>query len=174
MTIVIIILSSCSLVSSEMVPNDTKTTAARFGLMVEAIESHDKNAVKSMFSTQVLTQSVDFEAQLEHLFEFIQGQIESWERTGGPGVSEDRNDDGSGRIWKEIRTTYDIKTSEQKYHISFQEITKHSQCSDKIGVSSFCIISADDWDKDYNYWGDLGLPEAFGTLGIFIEDNISF
>ena len=93
-----------------------------------------------------LTQSGDFGEQITHLFEFIQGEIESWERTGGPGVSEGKNDDGSGRVWKEIRATYDINTSEKKYHISFQEITEHSQNPDKVGVSSFCIIDADDWN----------------------------
>jgi len=105
------------------------------------------------------------------LFEFIKGDIESWERTGGPGTFAGKNDDGSGRIWKEIRATYDIKTSEQTYHISLQEIVKHSQNSEKIGVSSFCIINAEDWNEDYNYWGDLGLPNDFKILGIFIDFN---
>ena len=118
-----------------------------------------------MFSTQALAQAVDFEEQITLLFEFIQGEIDSWKRTGGPGVSEGINDDGSGRVWKEMRATYDIQTSEQKYHVSLKEITKDSQNSDKIGVSSLCIINAEDWHEEYNYWGDLG------TLGIHVDFN---
>ena len=150
---------------------DDKAIDERFKQIVEAIENHDKDTLVSMFSAQALNQIVDFEAQVDYLFEFIQGEIEFWGRTGGPGSSEGVNDDGSGRTWKEIRATYDIKTSEQIYHVSLQEITKHSQDSDKVGISSFCIINAEDWGEEYNYWGDLGLPKDFKTLGIFVDFN---
>ena len=154
-----------------MFSNDDKVIDERFKQIVDAVENHDTDALKSMFSEQALAQTVDFEAQATLLFEFIQGEIESWKRTGGPGVHESINDDGSGRTWKEIRATYDIKTSEQIYHVSLQEITKHSQDSDKVGISSFCIINAEDWGEEYNYWGDLGLPKDFKTLGIFVDFN---
>ena len=161
--IVVAILSSCSLGGGRMFSNDDKIIDDRFQQIVDAIENHDTDALISMFSAQALAQAVDFEEQITSLLEFIQGDIDSWKRTGGPGVSEGKNDDGSGRVWKEMSATYDIQTSAQKYHVSLKEITKDSQNSNKVGVSSLCIINAEDWHEEYNYWGDLG------TLGINVD-----
>ena len=171
--IVMVVLGSCVFGGERMFSDDDKYIDERFGQMIECIKNQDEDALSSMFSAQALTQSVDFENRITNMFEIIQGDIVSWERTGGPGVSEGKNDDGSGRVWKEIRATYDLNTSENKYHISLQEITKCSSDTDKVGVSSFCIVKTEDWDEEYNYWGALGLPEDFETLGIFVDTNKS-
>ena len=149
--------------------NDDAIIDKSFSQIIETIKNQDKEALKKMFSEQSLNEAKDFGADIDHLFDFVQGTVESWERTGGPGVSEGRNDDGSGRVWKEIRATYDIKTTERKYHVSIQEVTKHSKNPNLVGISSFCIISSEDWNEEYNYWGCFGLPESFETLGIVIE-----
>ncbi|MCL2814620.1 MAG: DUF5104 domain-containing protein [Oscillospiraceae bacterium] len=169
--IAIVILSSYSLGCGGRFSDDDVLIDKRFEKIIEAIKNQDENTLKSMFSAQASSQSDDFKEQIAHLFEFVQGEIESWKRTGGPGVFEGKNDDGSGRIWKEVRATYDVKTSERTYHISLQEITKHSQNPEKVGVSSFCIIKAEDWGEEYNYWGDLGLPKDFKVLGIIIDES---
>jgi len=163
--IIVTVLTSCSLGGGRMFSNDDEIIDERFQQIVDAIENHDTDALISMFSKQSLMQVVDFEEQITSLFEFIQGDIDSWKRTGGPGVSEGKNDDGSGRVWKEMSATYNIQTSTQKYHVSFKEITKDSQNFDKVGMSSLCIINAEDWHEEYNYWGDLG------TLGINVDFN---
>ena len=149
--------------------NTDKVIDKKFSRIIDTINTQDKDALKSMFSKQTLAEADDFNGSIEYLFEYIQGEVMSWERTGGPSVSDGKNDDGSGRIWKEIRATYDVATSKQKYHVSIQEVTKHSENSDLIGVSSLCIIKAEDWKEEYNYWGDLGLPENFETLGIVVD-----
>ena len=59
--------------------------------------------------------------------------------------------------------TYDIETSEQKYHISIEECIKDSKNPNKVGVNSLCIINAEDWLETSNYWGNLG------TLGIVFD-----
>ena len=166
--------SSCSLVSGGILTGNDKAIDDTFGRIIEAIKSQDKEAIKSIFSAQTLAQYVDFEDQIDCLFEFIQGEIESWERTGGPATfggknSRAKNDDGSILIWKTIMATYDIKTSEQKYHVSLKEVKQHTHDSDKLGANSFCIINAADWHEKPNYWGDLGMAKEFQALGIVVD-----
>ena len=165
------ILSSCFFGGKWMFSNDNKIIDEKFKQIIKTFKDRDKEALKLLFSEQALIEIVNFDEKINTLFEFIQGEIGSWKRTGGPCTSEGKNDDGSGRIWKEIRATYDILIDEQIYHISFQIITKHSQDTKKVGISSFCIINANDWNEKHNYWGDLGLPKDFKIFGIIIESN---
>lgn len=165
----LLMLCSCTAKGGKAMTNEDKTIDERFEQIVNAIKNQDKNALKSMFSIQAVSQFADFDNQITALFDFIQGEIKSWKRTGGPGGSEGNNDDGSGRVWKEIRATYTVITSEQEYFFSLQEITKHSQDANRLGVSSLCVIKSKDWEKDYIYWGDLGVPKEFKTLGIYLD-----
>ena len=150
--------------------DDDKVIDQTFVKIIQVIKNRDKNGFKRLFSKQV-SQTVNLEDQIDFLFGFIQGEIETWEGTGALTAPEGRNDDGSGRVWKVISKTYDIKTSKQKYHVAIQEVIKHSQKPELIGVSSFCIISENDWNSILNYWGDLGKEENFETLGIVVDFN---
>jgi len=170
LSITIVIIGTLFLGGCNMFFDDSaKIIDKSFYQIVESIRNQDKEALKDMFSEKAWKENDDISNDIDYLFDFIHGEIESWERTGGPGVFDGNNDDGSGRIWKEIRATYDIKTSEQEYHVSIQIITKHSRIPSLVGLSSICIINVNDWDEDYNYWGCLGLPEDFEIRGIVVD-----
>ena len=174
--VITIMLSSCSGGNDLHIKNkdillfgENKVAYKTMKKVVEAIRDQDKDALKSMFSIQALAEADDFDGSMDYLFEFIQGEIESLEIIKGLSIFDGINDDGSGRSWKMIDSIGDIETSEQKYHISIQEVTKHSKEAERIGISSFSIISAEDWNEDYIFRGDFGLPEDFKTFGIVIE-----
>ena len=169
----IIILNSC-FKRGDIFFNDDKIIDKSIEKIIEAINKKDVEDIKIIFCNEVLNEYINFEEQVVVLFEFIQGEIESWKRTGGPSTSLGNNDDGSGRIWKVIQATYDIETNKGKYHVSLQEILKFSQDSNKIGISSFCIINANDWNEDYNYWGGIGSTTKFEILGISINHGNDF
>ena len=173
---IMIILSSCFGGGDLRIKNkdlllfgEDKVAYKSIKKVVEAIKEQDRDTLKSVFSKQALAEADDFESSMDCLFEFIQGEIESLEIIKGLGIYEGKNDDGSGRSWKIIDSIGDIETSEQKYHISIQEVTKHSKEPERIGISSLSIISAEYWNEDYVYRGDFGLPEDFETFGIVVD-----
>ena len=84
------------------------------------------------------------------MLEFIEGDIKSWGKTGGPGGSDHF---GKNRL-KVIFATYDIETSSQIYHASLEFVRIKSSEPDEVGLSSFCIINSKNWKEDYNYWGE--------------------
>jgi hypothetical protein len=159
----ILLLNSCGFGGGRMFGNEDKVVDKRMKQVVQTIASQNKDAFKKLFSQNALKQADNFDLNMDYLFELFHGDIKSWKRTGGPGVDEGINDDGTGRIWKEVRATYDIEISNKKYHISMNECTKDNKNSDNIGIKIFCIINEDDWTENYNYWGHMD------KCGIIIE-----
>ena len=140
--------------------NDDKIADNKMKQIAEAISEQDKDKLKAMFSEYALDKADNFEENANRLFEFIQGDIQSWERTGGPGVFSNTD---HRKIKKEMEATYDIKTDENVYHLSVKICLNDTDNPNKIGVSSLCIIHADNWPYDYNYWGNLDV------LGITVD-----
>ena len=154
----ILFFNACTVGGREMFFDiDDRVIDNKMKQFVKALENQDKDTLKSMFSKRVLDEVEDFDEKLDLLSVFIGEEDLSWNRTGGPGTEEGINDDGTGRIWKEIFATYDIETSERSFHASIKICSK-DKSSDAIGIISFCIIRAEDWIEEYNYWGDLDVP----------------
>lgn len=164
-----LVLNSCKLgggkvsFGSNVFGSDDSIIDNRFKQVVQVINNHDKNALKAMFSKQALAGDDNFDANMDKLFSLFQGKVESWERTGGPEVTDGKNDDGTGRIWKEQAATYDAKIGGANCHLSIKECDKDTKNKDNIGLISICIINAEDWKEEFNYWGDVD------TSGIHID-----
>ena len=54
--------------------------------LIDAIENQDKDAVEGLFSSQALDLATDIDQQMSELFDFFQGTVESWDRTGSSSV----------------------------------------------------------------------------------------
>ena len=59
--------------------------------LLEAAEGGDSGGVEELFSQRALDETDGFDQQVSGLFDFFQGTVESWERTGlsGPSSVED-------------------------------------------------------------------------------------
>ena len=154
----ILLLTSCSLGGGHMpgsIFDDDKTAAnTRIEKLLEAIQSKNGDIVKSMFSKNAIADANNIDENIFKLFNCFKGEILSYEDWGGPGVSQGNNDDGSGRIWKILRSTYDVKTSENTYRFAIKEFTTDTADPNNVGVYSIYVINAKDTDMDVAYWGD--------------------
>ena len=131
----------------------------RMEQIFEVIKHKDEVALKAMFSKQALSDADDFDGNLDALFNYIQGDMQSWERAGGgSGGSFERNVDGSRK--KEIDSTYIFTTDEYEYEIAVYEFTIDTANPDNVGVYSICIINKNDKPElEVRYWGsgDAGI-----------------
>ena len=117
--------------------------------------SKDKDTLKSMFSKQALSEADNFDGNLNALFDYTQGEIQSWKSEGAYTFPEERNADGSGNHKKEAESTYVFTTSKQKYHVAIYEYTIDTANPDNVGVYSLCIVNEkDNPDSEIVYWGD--------------------
>nr|WP_314466498.1 DUF5104 domain-containing protein [uncultured Clostridium sp.] len=152
----ILLLCSCEKGVGRVIVDDSdKKADARMEQVIKAIKAKDKDTLKSMFSKQALSKADDFEGNLNALFGYIQGDVQSWKSTGGYAGSDEKNADGSGNRKKEVESTYTITTSKQEYHVAIYEYTIDTANPDNIGVYSICIISEkDNPDSEVVYWGN--------------------
>ena len=75
MTVIVLMLSSCSINGGRVMNGQSESLDERFEQIVEAIKNQDKDSLRSLFSSQAISQAVDFENQIIELFRFIQGDI---------------------------------------------------------------------------------------------------
>lgn len=153
------LLTSCSLGGQNMWNrfNDTdeKKADARMDKVLEAIKNKDKEALKSMFSKKAITATENFDQSINDLFDFYQGDFVSYNNWGGPMSDGGINEDGTGREWKEIYSSYDVETSKQKYRFAIQEFVQDTADAKNVGIWSLYIIKMeDDTDPQFGYHGD--------------------
>ena len=169
--IIMLLMSTTILSSCDMLMGDTHLMNKKLEKFVECINSNNAEEFKSLFSEETIKKYDSFDNDILTLFDFIDGEIISWEDKGGLGSSDGFNDDGSGLVWKEISAIYDIKTSNQTYHLALKVATKHSKDSQKIGVNSFHIINSKDWSEDFYYGGSMHTQDNFFAFGIIIDNE---
>ena len=141
----IMLLSSCTSGSGgRMIFDDSdKKADAKIEQILEIVKSQDKEALKSLFSEQVLDEIKDFDERIDYLFGFIHGEIGSWKRIGGP-VGDDTYD--NGQITKEVCTWYNIDTNVDKYIILIRECTIDTINPANVGLYMLKAIKAEDID----------------------------
>lgn len=73
--------------------NDGGKADTRLEQIIDAIKNEDKDSLKKMFSQQALDKADDLDGQIDSLFEFVQGNIESWVNLSG-GTNESNSTHG--------------------------------------------------------------------------------
>lgn len=135
--------------------NDNKIANERFEKIIEAIQNQNSTALKSLFSDKVLKEAQNMDETINELFDYFQGEMLSYNDWGGAGVDSGMNDDGSGRYWKRLNSTYDVETSQGKYRFAMEFISMDTADADNGGIRSLYIIKLeDDTDPQFAYRGD--------------------
>ena len=151
----ILILCSCREGSGRVLADDSdKKVDARMEQLIEIIKRQDKDDLKAMFSKQALSEADDFDENINALFNYIQGEIQSWESTGAYSFPEETNADGTGNHKKEAESSYIFKTKKQEYYVAIYEYTIDTANADNVGIYSLCIVNEkDNPDSEVVYWG---------------------
>lgn len=165
-----LLLSSCSgRGRAEMLnrDNDEKTAEAVLEHVVEAIKNQDIDTLRAIFSKQAMDDADDFNGEVDHLFGFIQGKIDSWEKSDGPTVFESNN---YGHKKKEVSSYYYVNTNKQKYFFLLRDYPVDTNHPDNVGLYMLLVVKAKDEEKIYDgdkkilYDGDKKISHA----GIYI------
>ncbi len=151
--------------SSPYLQDDNAIAKNTIAQIVSSINNEDAMMLKSLFAENIYKEVSDFDDDIVLLFEFIQGEITSYDYTTGIHTSK-RTD--YGKVTKYIDSYFYFETPEAMYYVVVREYVRDTVDKANIGVYSLDIISENDWAKDYVYGGQNEPKSA----GINIEQNI--
>ena len=134
---------------------------ARVEQILTAIKDKDSKAIKSLFSKKALIEANDFDDGIDYFFDFIQGDIDSWEKHGWAY-------DGSIKSGKKsmiIRLGVTISTDKDDYALSVIDYNMDTTNPDNEGVYMLHITRMADMAKKPSWQDGLhaGIyrPEAY-------------
>ena len=132
--------------------NDKQIANERFEALIDAIQTHNSDAVKAVFSNNVLREAENIDDSIQELFGYFQGNLLSYNEWAGPDVSAKKD---NGNYWKSYDCAYDFETSKDKYRLAMEIITVDTADADNVGIRSLYIIRfEDDTDQNCAYRGD--------------------
>lgn len=149
--LLIILLSFNACGDGGVFSDDSQKADARLEQVIKAIENHDKDALKAMFSKQALDEAEDLDGRMDYLFEFVQGNIKSWEReAGGVDVSK-----SSGHKEKKSRYWFTVKTDKEDYLFFILEYPEDTEHPENVGLYMLQVIKAEDEDTQFDGGQDI-------------------
>ena len=140
-----------------MYSSDDKNADKRMEQILSAIKDEDKEAMKALFSKQALDETDDFDHGLDYLFEFFQGDVESWERYSLSSSSKIRH----GKKSVMIRSRFTVSTDKRDYLFFVLDYTKDTITPDNEGLYTLRVIKAEDKETEFTYWQDMMIPGIY-------------
>ena len=148
----VLVLTSCSLRRNFLMKDDSSVANDKFSELIDAIQTQDINTLKSLFSKNALKEAENLDESIRHLFDYLQGELVSYNNWGGPGVKAEME---YGDYQEVYDATYDFETAQDKYRLWIEIITVDTTDADNVGIRSLYIIRfEDDTDQNCAYRGD--------------------
>lgn len=136
----LLFLNSCG--GRAMIYDDSGQRAdARLEQVIEAIENHDKDALRAMFSKQALDEAEDLDGRMDYLFEFVKGDIISWESIVSGAIDGSIKD---GHKVVKSKSWYTVKTDQEDYIFFLLEYPIDTDHPDNVGMYMLQVIKAED------------------------------
>jgi len=119
---------------------------ARVEKLIEAINDRDTEAIKALFSGQTLNEVLDFDESIERLFEFIPGEIVSWESTGSYSSQTSNH---YGHKTKEVSSSYYfyVDADKEEYVILLNDFFVDTDNPDRVGFYLLIATRSDGWER---------------------------
>jgi len=140
----LVFLSSCG---RAMLGDDRQKANARLEQVIEAIGNRDKNALQAMFSQQALAEAEELDERMDYLFDFIQGEIQSWEEIVAGATSESIS---QGHKFKKSRSWYTVTTDKEEYLFFLLEYPVDTEHPENVGLYMLQVIKAEDEDTQFD------------------------
>jgi hypothetical protein len=148
----LLLFSSCDKIrdgSGRKIGSEEKQADARMEQIISAIKNKDRESLKSLFSKKALGETDDFEGGVDSLFNFIQGDIESWKRDG---FASDESMEYGKRSWM-IRFGFTVKTDKDVYQFFVIDYNVDTINTDNQGVYMLELI--DNYgERELESWQD--------------------
>ncbi|MDF2822204.1 MAG: hypothetical protein K0R15_2652 [Clostridiales bacterium] len=138
--IIIVMLSSCVGGSRIEVLNqasDEEVANEKLIKIIEFIENEDEEGLKSMFSKRALDESGNFSENAELLFEFLKGEMVTWEKDSGPTVYSSND---YGKVVKEVDSYYHVETDMETYFFLINDYPVDDSSADNEGVNMLLVV----------------------------------
>lgn len=138
--LIIFTLCSCGLNDDSMnlfEDKDNKLADTCIKNLYTAIKNEDKDAVKNLFSNKACSDAVNIDDQIDELFEFINGELISWNKEESP-IVEDHTE--SGKNSKHEMFWFSLKTSEDVYSVFLLYYPIENMNPDNKGIYSMLIL----------------------------------
>lgn len=163
--IIISLLCSCSGggLSPIMFNDDDKKADARFEQVFKALQNKDKDSLKAMFSKQAIDESKNFDDNMDALFAFLNGKVESWEAADLPGAE---NYSYQGHKYKKVDSYYYVTIDQQKYFFLLLDWPVDTDHPDNVGLYLLLVVKEEDeaqiWkaDRKIIFDGDKKISHA--------------
>lgn len=152
--------------------SDSDIANAHFEQLLDAMGNQNDAAIKELFAQTAISRSETFDEDVGRLFEFFKGDFKSYYDWGGVAAESGFNDDGSGRNWKKIQSTYDVETTEGKYRFAIEEFVTDTADSNNVGIHSLYIINGEDSNMQVAYNGDGKYTPGINFNKEYIPDNV--
>ena len=111
----------------------------------------DKEGLKSVFSKYV-SDTHNLDKEIDEFFEFIDGEIVSYDEPDGDQTGGHYSSDESRRIRELGGKIKNIKTDKGKtYSISFMAYYVYNPNKDKVGIDGIGVIDEDSWEGEIPY-----------------------
>lgn len=149
------LLSACSAGEQAVRFDDGSLQAdARLEEILDAVSQQDIDALEAMFSEAALCQTDDFSQQAESLYRLVQGDVESWERTGftSAASTEDGEKNTENVSW------YDVTTAQTTYAFCIIECVEDTENPDNVGLYMLAATEKSEEDSKFTYWQDMQVP----------------
>ena len=135
----LLLLSSCDEDNGGIAMSDEQRADARMEQIISAIKEKDGDALKSLFSKKALDEASDFENDVDYLFEFVQGTIDTWERDGIAGSESIDH----GKKSSMLRFAINVNTHKEVYRLFVIDYNTDTINPDNQGVYMLEVRLAD-------------------------------
>ena len=115
--------------------------------IIMAIENHDADALKGLFSKTALHETSDFSEGCDYLFSEYHGTVVSIKRTRYSSNTHYE----SGKHAREIDCEYEITTSEETYFLYFNDWESNTIDPEKEGLYSVKMVTLEIKDNTENF-----------------------
>lgn len=169
----ILFLGACSLGGSRVQmlnkDNDEGKANDRLEQIIDAIKNQDKDSLKKMFSQQAEDIAVELDAQIDYLFEYIQGSIKSWDDQVG-SVNESTN---NGYIVKSSGYSYTVKTEKQEYLFYLVECIENTDHPENVGLYVLQVMKLEDKGEHFHGGGPKSLPAGIDIPTANMDNGVT-
>ena len=126
----------------------------RFEQMLEVLENDDKDALKTMFSKKAVNRAYDFDGGIDYVFDFFQGDVESWE-SSGLGFE-------STADYSIFRSKYTVITNNGTYLFFTLDYSENILNLNKDSLYTLCVIKETDNNKQFEEdWEDMKIAGIY-------------
>ena len=138
--------------------DDTEIAESALEQILDSIKNQDEEALKSVFSKKALVEAEDIDGGVAYLFDFVQGNVISYDFETGPGSYESIE---NGKRWEKLFTWFNVVTDQEEYVFFILQYSEDTFDPDNVGVYSLRVVKAEDEDTQMTYMEDMEIPGIY-------------